>query len=80
MKRSLLLQWRSLAGYIHIEHHDLKINPQRQKRSYDNPRFYRKEKTWINVPLGKKGRTKLEEGKFREYKERMLNPSPEPEI
>lgn len=65
LKRSVLLQRRSLAGYIHMEDHDKKINPGRQQLSYNNPKYFKKDKTWINVPLGKKGRVSIEEGKFR---------------
>lgn len=80
LKRSLLMQWKSHAGYIHLEGHLYKINPQRQQLSYNNPKVYRKAKELFQVPLGKKGRVNIERGKFREYKERMLDPTPDREV
>jgi hypothetical protein len=71
-----MMQQRSKAAYIHIENHEYKINPHRQQLSYNNPKFFRRPKTMLPVLLGKKAKTSLEEGKFRDYKQRMLDPIP----
>jgi len=80
LKRCLLVQWKGRAGYIHIEDHQKKINPKRQQLSYNNPNLFKKEKAWVDVPMGRKAKKNLEQARFREYKEKMLNPKSDPVI
>lgn len=65
---------RKFSSYIHLEYHQEIMSSKSQLFSYDNPRYFRKDKKMITVALGKRGRQHIEEKRYDEFRRGMISP------